>query len=144
MHDSLVAYCKKKSRELYRVKSEEVKRQIAKRIGKKNDFRERQQQKSLDSFKDASCLDQKFFSPQLCNTPKKAMYEFEKIIAKSNKKKCVKEQILIVHLGLGFEEAHHPWSRDTYEYSSVELIEHFVKTFLPLTKKNNHPKEAPM
>ena len=72
------------------------------------------------------------------------MDEFEKIIAQSNKKKCVKDQILIVHLGLGFEEAHHPWSSNRYEYSSVEIIEHFVKVCLTHTKKKNPPKEAPM
>ena len=76
--------------------------------------------------------------------PKKAMYEFEKIIAQANKNKCVKEQIVIVNLGLEFEEAHHTWSRDRYEYYAVELIEHFVKVCLPLTKKKNLPKEAPM
>ena len=72
------------------------------------------------------------------------MDEFEKIIAQSNKNKCVREQILIVHLGLGFEEAHHTWSSDRYEYSAVELIEHFVKVFIPLNKNKNPPKEAPM
>ena len=56
----------------------------------------------------------------------------------------MKEQILIFHLGLGFEEAHHPWSRDRYEYYSVELIQHFKKVCLTLTKKNSLPKEAPM
>ena len=68
------------------------------------------------------------------------MYEFEKIIAQSNKKKCVKEQIIIVHLELGSEEAHSPWSRERYEYYSVELIEHFVKVCRTLTKKKNLPK----
>ena len=72
------------------------------------------------------------------------MDEFENIIAKSNKNKCLKEQILIVHLGLVFEEAHHPWSRDRYEYSAVELIEPFVKVCLPLSKNKNLPKEAPI
>ena len=72
------------------------------------------------------------------------MDEFEKITAQSKKNKCVKEQILIVHLGLGFEEAHHPWSRDGYEYYAVEVLEHFVKVFPPHTKKENLPKEAPM
>ena len=60
----LVAYCKKKSRELHRVKSEEVKRQTAKQIGKNNDLRERQQHKSLDSFKDESWLNQQNKSTQ--------------------------------------------------------------------------------
>ena len=54
------------------------------------------------------------------------------------------EQIIIVHLGLGFDEAHHSWSRDRYKYSAVELIEQFVKVCLPLTKKKNIPTEAPM
>ena len=66
------------------------------------------------------------------------------MIAQSNKKKCVKEKILIVHLGLGFEEAHHPWSRDGYDYSAIGLLEQFVKVCLPCTKKKNLPKEAPM
>ena len=56
----------------------------------------------------------------------------------------MKEKIFIVHLGLVFEGAHHPWSRDRYACSSVELLEHFVKVFLTLTKKNNLLKEAPM
>ena len=68
------------------------------------------------------------------------MGEFEKIIAKYNKKKCVKEQILIVHLGLGFEDSHRPWSRDRCEYYAVEFLEHFVKVCLPLTKKKNLPR----
>ena len=72
------------------------------------------------------------------------MDEFDKIIAKSNKKKCVKQQILIVQLGLVFKEAHHPWSRDIYEYSAVELLEHFVKVCLHHTKNKNLPKEDPM
>ena len=58
MQNLLVAYCKKNSIELHRVKSEEIKLQTAKRIGKKNDLRERQQQKSLDSFKDTYWLNQ--------------------------------------------------------------------------------------
>ena len=70
------------------------------------------------------------------------MDECEKIIAQYNKKKCVKEQILIMHLGFGFEEAHHPWSRDVFDYSDVELIKHFVKFCLTHTKKKNLPKEA--
>ena len=60
MQNSLVAYCKKNSRELHRVKSEEVKRQTANQIVKKNNLRERQQQNSLDSFKDTSWINQQF------------------------------------------------------------------------------------
>ena len=104
---------------MHHVKGEEVKFQTAKRIGKKNDLRERQQHKSLDSFNNASWLNQQSYSPRLRNTPKKALDELEKIIEQTNKKKCVKEKILIVNLGLGFEGAHNPWSTDRYEYSAV-------------------------
>ena len=129
---------------MHRVKSEEVKCKKAKRIVEKNGLRERKKQKSIDSFKDTSWINQKFYYSRLWNKTKKAMDEFEKIIAQSNKHKCVKEKILIVHLGLVFEESHHPWSRDRYKYSDVELLEHFVKVCLPLTKNKNLPKEAPM
>ena len=72
------------------------------------------------------------------------MDELEEIIAQSNKMKCLKDQIIIVHIGLGFKEAHNPCSRDKYEYSAVELLEHFVKVCLSHTKNKNLPKEAPM
>ena len=72
------------------------------------------------------------------------MDAFEKIITKYNKKKYVKEQILIVHLGLGFEETHNPWLREIYEYSAVELLEYFVKVCIIHDKTKNLPKEAPM
>ena len=56
----------------------------------------------------------------------------------------MKEQILIVHLGLGFEETYHIWYKDGDDYTSLQLIEKFVKVCLPLTKTINVPKEAPM
>ena len=56
----------------------------------------------------------------------------------------MKEQILIVHLGLGFEEAYNPWSKDGDDYTALQLIEHFVKVCLPLTKTREVPKKAPM
>ena len=56
----------------------------------------------------------------------------------------MKEKILIVHLSLGFEEAYHPWSKDGEDYTALQLIEHFLKLCLPLTKKRKVPKDAPM
>ena len=56
----------------------------------------------------------------------------------------MKEQVLIVHLGLWFEEAYHPWSKDGNDYTALQLIEHFVKVCLPLTRTRKVPKEAPM
>ena len=64
--------------------------------------------------------------------------------SENKQKKFVKEQILIVHLGLGFEEAYHPWSKDGDDYTALQIIEHFVKACLPLTKTRKVPKDAPM
>ena len=66
----------------------------------------------LANFKDASWIHQQFTSSQFWKTPKKAFDEFEKISSENKQNKFVSEQILIVHLGLGFEEAYHPWSKD--------------------------------
>ena len=46
--------------------------------------------------------------------------------------------------GLGLKEAYHPWSRDGYEFTAVELLEYFVKVCLPLTKTRKLPKDAPI
>ena len=52
----------------------------------------------------------------------------------------MKEQILIVHLGLGFEEEYHSWSKDGDDYTALQLIEHFAKVCLPINKTRKVPK----
>ena len=134
IQDSFIVMCKKKARETHRVKTKKIKIQTAKRLGKKNALKDQQLVQTLAKFKDASWLHQQFTSPWFCKTPKKAFEEFEKISSENKQKKFVKEQILIFHLGLGFEEAYHPWSKDGDDYTSLRLVEHFLKVFLPLTK----------
>jgi len=129
---------------MHKVKTGEINCQIAKRFAKKSDLAAAQLAKSLFSFKGASWLYQQYYSPRFWKTPKKAMDEFAKIEAHTNQKKFVKEQIHIVYLGLGFEEAWHPWSRDGYEFTAVELLEHFVKVCLPLVKTRKIPEHPPM
>ena len=99
---------------------------------------------SLNTFKGASWLHQQYRSPPFWKTPKKAMDEFAKINAVTNQKKIVKEQIHIVYLGLGLEEAYYPWSKDGYEFTDVELLQYFVNVCLPLTKTRKLPKDAPV
>ena len=89
-------------------------------------------------------MNQQFTSPRFWKTPKKAFDEFEKISSENKQKKFVKEQILIVHLGLVFEDTYHPWSKDGDDYTGLQLIERFVKVCLPVTKTRKVPKEAPM
>ena len=77
--DSLIVMCKKKARETHCVKTEKIKIQIAKGLGKTNALKDQQLVQTLAKFKDASWLNQQFTSPQFWKTPKKAFNEFEEI-----------------------------------------------------------------
>ena len=41
------------------------------------------------------------------------------------------------YLGLGIEEAHHPWSENTRSFTSRELLDHLVDKVIPHEKKTN-------
>ena len=57
---------------------------------------------------------------------------------------AVKEQILSRYLGLGWVEAHHPWTNKGHTYTATELLEHFVKVVLPLAETMEVPAEPPL
>ncbi len=64
--------------------------------------------------------------------------EFKKLSSKKVKTECVKEQILIRYLGLGWEEAHHPWSKNKHQYK------HLCEVVIPLQDVKEVPSEAPI
>ena len=134
IQDSLIVMCKNKSMETHLVKTKKIKIQTAKRLGKKNLLKDQQLVHKLAKLKYASWLHQQFTSPRFWKTPKKAFDEFDKISSENKQKKFVKEQILIIHLGLGFEEAYHPWYKEGDDYTALQLNEIFVKVCLPLIK----------
>ena len=105
IQDSLIVMCKKKARETHCLKTENLKIQAAKRLGKKNVLKGQQLVQTHAKFKDSLWIHQQFTSPRFWKTPKKAFGEFEKISSENKQRKFVKEQILIVHLVLRFEEA---------------------------------------
>eukprot|EP00957_Ditylum_brightwellii_P164732 12542178-Ditylum_brightwellii.AAC.1 len=53
----------------------------------------------------------------------------------------VKEQILICYLGFGWEEVHHPWSKNNTPFTSVQCLNHFIDVALPLDNKYDIPSE---
>ncbi len=55
----------------------------------------------------------------------------------------MKEQHLIRTLGLGWEEAHHAWTKNGLAYSSQQLLDHLCKVVIPLATKLNVPDDAP-
>ena len=81
-----------------------------------------------------SYLYQKYFSPRCWKTVCQALDEFKKLASKKDKIECVKEQILIRYLGLGWEEAHHPWSKIKHQYTALKLLKHLCEVVIPLQK----------
>ena len=48
------------------------------------------------------------------------------------------------YLGLGIEEAHHPWSENKRSFTSRELLDHFVDKVIPHEKTIILPTETPI
>ena len=64
---------------------------------------------------------------------------------KKDRMAAVKEQILMRYLGLGWEEAHHPWSKKGHgQYSDTELFDHFITVVLPLADTREVPDKPPI
>ena len=51
---------------------------------------------------------------------------------------------MIRHLGLGWTEVHHPYSKAGYVYTLADLMELVVKTVLPFYVSNTVPNESPL
>jgi hypothetical protein len=56
----------------------------------------------------------------------------------------VKDQILIQYVGLGWEEAHHPWSKNGYVYTPAKLLKHLTMVAIPLQRTKKVPDHPPM
>jgi hypothetical protein len=63
---------------------------------------------------EASYLYQHYNLPRCWMMVQKALAEYGKLSMKKEKLKYVEEQILIRYLGLGWEEAYHPWSKNKH------------------------------
>jgi hypothetical protein len=87
-------------------------------------------------------LYQKYFSTHCWKTVCQALDKFEKLTSKKDKIECVKEQILIRYLGLGWEEAHHPWSKNKHQYTASELLKHLCEIVIPLQDIKEVPNQA--
>lgn len=54
---------------------------------------------------------------------------------------AVYKQILIQYLGLGWIDAHHPWSQEGKVFSSNQLLYHLISVMIPLESKLDFPDE---
>ncbi len=91
-----------------------------------------------------SYLYQKYFSPRCWKTVHQALDDFKKLTSKKDKIECVKEQILIRYLWLGWEEAHHPWSKNKHQCTTLELLKHLCEVVISLTDIKEVPGQAPI
>jgi len=56
----------------------------------------------------------------------------------------LKEHILIRYVGLGWEEAYHPWLKGGYIYTPKELLQHFTMVVIPLKRTKIVPEHPRM
>jgi hypothetical protein len=87
---------------------------------------------------------EQYHSPRCWKTVDIAQQEYEKLKSKTKKMEAVKEQILIRLNGLGWEKAHHPWSRGPVIYSVDDLFKHLIETVIPLAATEIVPTEPPL
>ena len=145
LQDSLLATCKSlaaKSRSSF---NNQLHRQRVKKAEKIKIENEKLLKTAEEKCRLASTLHQQWTSPRCVHTPEDAMDVFEKLIFKTKKLVWVKDQIHIRYIGLGWEEAYHPWSRKGHGvYTPVELLKHLIEVVLPLRYTNNVPDKPPV
>ena len=97
---------------------------------------------------DATYLHKQYHSPACWQTVEDAEANWDRLKTKKDKMKHVKENILIRYLGLGWVEAHHPWSRKQdgiqHTFTSDELFQHLIEVVIPLADKKEMPLYAPV
>ena len=99
---------------------------------------------SKDSHRQNSFLWQQWDLPRCWRTAAQARYEFGRLKIKKWRIKFVKEQILIRYLGLGWDDAHHPWSKNGHTFSAEELLEHLINVVIPLEDTEVVPDRPPI
>ena len=89
-----------------------------------------------------ACIDM-YHSSACWKTATSAGKHFKKLTSDTAKREAVKEQIRIRVLGFGWEDLHHPWSRDGVAYTPEQLLDHLIKTIIPEQKRRTIPKSYP-
>mmetsp|Transcript_9817 Transcript_9817/g.20905 ORF Transcript_9817/g.20905 Transcript_9817/m.20905 type:complete len:211 (-) Transcript_9817:255-887(-) len=105
-------------------------------------------QKKLDNSQEEYIIAIYFFeqyhSQRAWTTAEEATNIYSRLPNEAQQLKAVKEQILIRYLGLGWNEAHHPWSSGGTTFSSRHLFNHLVQKVIPLANKYEVSQEPPL
>jgi hypothetical protein len=106
--------------------------------------KEKKQKVAMEDFMNASYLHQQYNSPRCSMTAGQVFREFDKLKTNAARYRYLKEQILIRYVGLGWEEAYHPWSKAGYIFTPIELLGHLTKVVIPLQRHKIVPEHPPM
>ena len=144
LQDSLLAVAKKNAIQSRSQFTASLRRQREARAAKAANALAMKLQSTEKDLINISYLYQKYFSPRCWKSVHQALDEFEQLTLKKEKIECVKEQILIRYLGLGWEEAHHPWSKNKHTYTASELLKHLCEVVIPLQDTKVVPDQPPI
>ena len=90
---------------------------------------------------------EQYHSPHCWETVEQAITEYGIFKSETQNLRVMKEQILTRLLGLGWEEAHHPWSHGIRTYTADDLFNHLIDVVIPLADwlavSSNPPASLP-
>ena len=142
--DSLIVMGKRHAKATRRDFNRKLRMQEEKSEQKEKLAKEKKLAASKQDFLNASYLHQQYTSPRCSTTVAEAMREFDNLKTNAARYRYLKEQILIRYVGLGWEEAYHPWSKGGYIYTPNELLRHLTMVVIPLQRTKSVPKHPPM
>ena len=141
---ALIAMAKKKSAMFRKCFQKSIDERRQRRQDKIKQAEMKEEEGAQKSLIDAWFLHKQFFSPACWDTVDKAKQSYSKLTTKKDKLERVKEQILMRYIGLGWEDAHHPWSYQGRAYTPDELFNHLVNTVIPLQEIHEAPVNPPV
>ena len=143
LKESLVEAARKNVKQTRKWFDDAMKNQREKRQRVEEIAMERKLDAAMENFIVAIYFWEQYDSPRCWKTVDKATSIYRKLKTPTAKLRAVKEQILIRYLGLGWIEAHHPWSKAGLTFSPDELFQHLIEKVIPLSKNNTVPDKPP-
>ena len=143
LRESLIAVCRENIRRTQSFYVDAIERQKASARRKEEIMMEKKLDEAQEDFIVALYFHEQYNSPRCWRTVEVAQQEYSRIGSQTAKLRAVKEQILIRHQGLGWNEAYHPWSRSGHTFSPDELFNHLIHVVIPLALTHKVPEEPP-
>ena len=85
-----------------------------------------------------------YYSDRCWKNKRVARAQFGVLSSEAARLRAVKEQHLICTLGLGWMQAHHPWSKNGKVYSDTHLLINLCSVVISLAKELIVPDDAPV